>query len=51
MYLEEKKREKKKKSYRLVEDYLSSLGLEIELFWNENLKFQEQLNCHKNKSI
>ena len=33
--LEEKKREKKKKSYRLVEDYLSSLGLEIELFWNE----------------
>ena len=36
MYIEEKKREKKKKSYRLVEDYLSSLGLEIELLWNEN---------------
>ncbi len=36
MYLDEKKRENKKKSYRLVEDYLSSLGLEIELFWNEN---------------
>ena len=35
MYIEEKKREEKKKSYRLVEDYLSSLGLEIELFWNE----------------
>ena len=40
MYSDEKKRNNKKDSYNSIEGYLESLGLELELFWNDISKVE-----------
>ena len=40
MYLDEKKRIDNKDSYNSIEGYLESLGLELELFWNDPSKVE-----------
>lgn len=40
MYLEERERKNKKDSFESIEGYLESLGLELELFWNDTTKVE-----------
>ena len=40
MYLDEKKRKEKRDNFSSIDDYLSSLGLKIKLFWNDKSKIE-----------
>lgn len=40
MYLDEKERKEKRENFNSIDDYLSSLGLKIKLFWNDKSKIE-----------